>query len=81
MSDAIIVAIISGLFTAGGAVVSVFTANRVTAYKLESLEEQVRKHNNLIERMFLVEQQTALLDEKMKVANHRIDDLEKGGKK
>lgn len=81
MSDAIIVAIISGLFTAGGAVVSVFTANRVTTYKLESLEEQVKKHNNLIERMFLVEQQTALLDEKMKVANHRIDDLEQEAKK
>lgn len=80
MSDTIVVAIISALATAGGAVVSVFTANRVTAYKIDSLEEQVKKHNNLIERMFLVEQKTAILDEQIKVANHRIADLE-GGKK
>jgi len=80
MSDAIVVAIISALATAGGAVVSVFTANRVTSFKIDSLEEQVKKHNNLIERMFLVEQKTAILDEQIKVANHRIADLE-GGKK
>lgn len=81
MSDAIIVAIISGLFTAGGAIISVFTANRVTTYKIERLEEQVKKHNNLIERMFKVEEQSTLLFEKIAVANHRIDDLEKEANK
>lgn len=81
MSDAIVVAIISALATAGGAVVSVFTANRVTAYKIESLEEQVKKHNNIIERTFKLEEKTAILDEQMKVANHRIADLEGGRKK
>lgn len=78
MSDSIIVAIISGIGTMAGAIVSILTANRITNYKIERLEEEVKKHNNLIERMFAVEQQTAILDEKVKVANHRIDDLEKG---
>lgn len=80
MSDSIIVAIISGIGTMAGAIVSILTANRITNYKIERLEEEVKKHNNLIERMFAVEQQTAILDEKVKVANHRIDDLEKEAK-
>lgn len=39
-------------------------------YKLDQLTKQVEKHNSLMERTFL-------LEEKVKVANHRIDDLEK----
>lgn len=80
MSDSIIVAIISGIGTMAGAIISILTANRITNYKIERLEEEVKKHNNLIERMFAVEQQTAILDEKVRVANHRIDDLEKEAK-
>jgi len=34
-------------------------------------------HNSIIERMYKVEQKVSLIDEKIKVANHRIDDLEK----
>lgn len=41
------------------------------------LEKSVSKHNGVIERMFKVENSIDLLDEKMKVANHRIEDLEK----
>ena len=39
-------------------------------YKLEELTKKVEKHNSVVERTFL-------LEEKMRVANHRIDDLEK----
>lgn len=81
MSDAIVVAVLSLIGTAIGSVVSILTANRLTNYKIESLEEQVRKHNNLIERMFHVEQDTALLGEQIKVVNHRISDLESEVKK
>ena len=81
MSEAIVVAVLSFVGTAIGSVVSILTANRLTNYKIESLEEQVKKHNNLIERMFLVEQKTAILDEQIKVANHRIADLETEVKK
>lgn len=80
MSDTIIVAILSLVGTAAGSIVSVMTANRITNYKIESLEEQVKKHNNVIERTYKLEEKFAVLDEQVKVANHRISDLE-GGKK
>ena len=44
------------------------TANRLTNYRIEQLEEKVKKHNNLVERMIIVEQST-------KSAHHRIDGL------
>lgn len=46
------------------------------AYKLEQLEIKVNKHNNLVERMYGAEAELELLEEKVKVANHRIEDLE-----
>jgi len=49
------------------------------AQRIEQLEKKVDKHNNLIERMFKAEENINLLDEKVKVANHRLDDLEKKG--
>lgn len=79
MTETIIVAILSLLGTASGSVVSILTANKITNYKIEALEDQVKKHNNLIERTFKLEEHAAVLDEQIKVANHRISDLE-GGK-
>ncbi len=48
-------------------------------YKLEELTKKVEKHNNTIERTYHLEEQVALHEEKLKVANHRIEDLEKKG--
>ena len=48
-------------------------------YKMEELTKRVDKHNNLVERTYHLEEETVLLGEKMRVANHRIDDLEKKG--
>ena len=76
MSDAIVVAILSLVGTAVGSVVSVLTANRLTNYKIDALQKQVEKHNNLIERTFKLEEHAAVVDEQIKVANHRIEDLE-----
>lgn len=47
-------------------------------YKIGELTKNVEKHNNVIERTFRLEEKTTLLEEKISVANHRIDDLEKG---
>ena len=47
-------------------------------YRLEMLEKKVDKHNNLIERVYELEKRTDLQEEQIKVANHRIGDLEKG---
>ena len=49
----------------------------VTAGSLEELEKKVDKHNSVIERTYSLEETQAVLEEKIKVANHRIDDLEK----
>ena len=49
------------------------------AYRLEQLEKKQDKHNQLIERTYALEEKTGLLEERVKVANHRIDDLEKKG--
>lgn len=48
-------------------------------YKLEELTQKVQAHNNLVERMYRVEEKTDLHEEKLKVANHRIEDLERKG--
>lgn len=77
MSDTILVAILSLCGTALGSVCSVMAANKLTNYKIDALQEQVKKHNNLIERTFRLEEHAAVMEEKIKVANHRIDDLEK----
>ena len=47
------------------------------AYRIEQLEKKTQAHNNLIERMYRVEERTDLHEERIKVANHRIEDLEK----
>ena len=64
-----------------GTLAGTYFANRksaaLIAYRLEELERKVQAHNNLVERMYQVEERTELQEEKIKVANHRIDDLEK----
>ena len=46
-------------------------------YKLDQLTKKVEAHNNLIDRMYGVERKAEIHEEKLKVANHRIGDLEK----
>ena len=46
-------------------------------YKLDQLTKKVELHNNAVERLYKVEQKVSLHDERLKVANHRIEDLEK----
>lgn len=76
MTDAIIVAIITGAFSFLG----VYFSNRKSAalveYRLKQLEEKVQEHNNLIERMYAAEDRLNIQEEKIKVQNHRINDLE-----
>lgn len=45
-------------------------------YKLDQLTHKVDLHNNAVERLYAVERKCEVYDEKWKVANHRIDDLE-----
>ena len=80
MSDAIIVAIITGLITLVGTIITVLASNSKTLYRIEQLEKKQDKYNNLQERTYNLETKTELQEEKIKVANHRIDDLEQKAK-
>lgn len=46
-------------------------------YKMNELTKRVDKHNNLVERTYRLEEKIMVHDEKIRVANHRIEDLEK----
>ena len=72
----IVIAIFGFAGTLAGAYISNRKAQAVQEYRLAELEKKVDKHNNLIERTYQLEERSALLEEKIKVANHRIDDLE-----
>lgn len=79
MSETIIIALISLIGTLGGTFGGILATSKLTNYRIEQLEKKVDKHNNLVERTYRLEENDKLLDEKIKVANHRIDDLEKKG--
>ena len=79
MTEGIIIAILSLIGTLAGSYFSNRAGQKLIAYRLEQLEAKVDKHNMVIERTYKLEEETAVLDEKIKVANHRLDDLEKKG--
>ena len=66
----IIVAAISILGTLGGSLGGILVSSKMTNYRIQQLENKVAEHNNFARRMPVVEEQ-------IKVANHRIEDLEK----
>ena len=66
----IIVAAISLLGTLGGSLGGILVSSKMTNYRLQQLENKVAEHNNFARRMPVVVEQ-------IKVANHRIEDLEK----
>ena len=69
MSESVIVALISGGLKLMGVLIANSRTQAVTDTKLEELTREVREHNNFAKRMPVVEEQ-------IKVINHRIEDLE-----
>ena len=72
MTEAVLVAMITGGLTLLGVIIANGKTQAVTEAKLEELTREVREHNNFARRMPVVEEQ-------IKVINHRLEDLEKGG--
>ena len=83
MSEAILVAVITGGLSLAGVVITCLAtakktekaaavAQAVTETKIDELTREVRSHNNFARRMPVVEEQ-------IKVINHRLTDLERGG--
>lgn len=69
MNTEIIVALIAFAATITGSFAGGVVSSNLTRYRLKQLEEKVDKHNSVVERMTVAE-------EHIKVANHRISDLE-----
>ncbi len=76
MTEAIIVAVLGLVGTLVGSYLANRKSTALIAYRLEQLEQKVSKHNNLVERTYALEESVALMDERVRVANHRIADLE-----
>lgn len=70
MGDTILAAFVTGALTLAGVLVSNSSAQAVTKTRLEELTREVREHNGFARRMPVIEEQ-------IKVINHRINDLER----
>lgn len=69
MENDVLVALLSLVGTLLGSFGGILTSSKLTNYRLSQLEKKVDRHNSFGERI-------PLLEEKLKVANHRLDDLE-----
>lgn len=69
MSDVIFVALLSLVGTAIGSIGGILASNKLVNFRLKKLEDKVQAHNNLIERMYKVE-------DRSKSNSHRIDNIE-----
>mgnify|MGYP001126220747 FL=1 len=78
MPETIVVAIISLIGTLTGSYLSQRKSSALIAYRLEQLEKKVDKHNNLVERMYKVEERLSIQEKETKVIDHRIKKLEGG---
>ncbi|KMW13748.1 hypothetical protein [Enterocloster citroniae] len=77
ISTDIMVALIGLAGSAFGAFIGVLASAKLTNYRIEQLEKKVDKHNTVIERTYKLEESQAVIQEQIKVVNHRIGDLEK----
>ena len=77
MTDTVLVAILSLVGTLAGAYIANRKSIALIVYRLEQLENKVNKHNQVIERTYKLEEHEAVMQEQIRVANHRIEDLER----
>jgi MFS superfamily sulfate permease-like transporter len=78
MSDIIIVAVVTGVFSAIGGIISAVASAKVTGLRLQVLEEKVEKHNNFVERVIVLEQNKSALWRNVEEMKKDIEDLERG---
>ena len=77
MTDTVLVATLSLVGTLAGAYIANRKSIALIVYRLEQLENKVNKHNQVIERTYKLEEHEAVMQEQIRVANHRIQDLER----
>ena len=76
MNVEIVSALIALIGTIIGSFGGIIISSKLSNYRIEQLEKKVEKHNNLIERVYHLEQRDAVFDEELKVVDHRICKLE-----
>ena len=75
--SSIIVGGLAVLGTVLGSAMGIREANKLVTYRLTRLEEKVDRHNCVIERTYALEQGQALLEEKLRETEHRMDRIQK----
>lgn len=76
MNQELAVALLALLGSVTGTFAGVIVNARLVNYRISQLESKVDKHNHVIDRVYALEKKNAVLREEIKVANHRISDLE-----
>lgn len=76
MEAGVLISLISVLGSALGTFAGIMVNSRLVNYRIEQLEKKVDKHNQVIDRVYKLEERDAVIDNEIKVANHRINDLE-----
>lgn len=76
MNSDIIISLVTLLGSAVGTFGGILLNTRLTNYRIEQLEKKVDKHNNVVERVYILEKRDAVEEEEIKVINHRLSDLE-----
>lgn len=69
--------IVVSIITLIGTLITVWSGNKLTEWRIKQLEDKVNKHNNLVERTFIIEGRLSMDEEMIKEAEKRLDSLEK----
>ena len=70
MSEVVLVAILSLVGTLVGSLAGILTANKLVVYRIEQLEKKVEKHNNVIDRVYKLEKNAAVMEEEIDHLRH-----------
>ena len=70
MTEAVIIAIIGFLGAVVGSGLGILASAKLTNYRLEQLEKKVNLHNNVIERMYKLEEREAVLEQHVEDLHH-----------
>ena len=76
MTSEVLTALFSLAGTLVGSLGGILAAGRLTAYRLQQLEDKVNKHNNLIERVYAIEQHDAIIDVRIERLESEVESNE-----
>ena len=76
MTETIIGAIITGLLTLAGVIISNSRSDAIQNERIDQLRQEVKKHNSLVDRMYKCEETVAIHDAELKRVNRRLDIVE-----